>query len=277
MMMMFIYTFSIILIVVAKSNGQDAPPLDSPPAAAFAPQAPPVSGDCGYTRLPNLMKKEGGNIASYNVNYETCKSYCSGEPACNSFTYCSIGELKCHLKRKVVNPNKPRKNKNSCTTSYPNSCKGREVCKREGDACGSAGNGENYGTCCTNGFAPTECRYDGTPGSVEKCSVVERERCKREGDACGTAGNGQNYGTCCNDGFAPVECQYSGRPGGVGKCSVVTPCEDDPNWTDFRHGGDGNAHCVDMTLDWCNNQGAYSTEAKRACPKSCGVCTPRYY
>ena len=76
------------------------------------------------------MKKEGGNIASYNVNYETCKSYCSGEPACNSFTYCSIGELKCHLKRKVVNPNKPRKNKNSCTTSYPNSCKGTYLCNK---------------------------------------------------------------------------------------------------------------------------------------------------
>merc|ERR1711894_203799 len=102
------------------------------------------------------------------------------------------------------NPNKPRQNKNSCTTSYANSCKGREVCKREGDACGSAGNGEDYGTCCTNGFAPTECRYDGPPGSVGTCRVVvldilnmivERERCKQEGESC-DAGF-QSHGTCC--------------------------------------------------------------------------------
>ena len=27
-----------------------------------------------------------------------------------------------------------------------------------------------------------------------------------------------------------------------------------------------------MTLDWCENQGNYSIEAKRACPKACKIC-----
>ena len=39
--------------------------------------------------------------------------------------------------------------------------------------------------------------------------------------------------------------------------------------------GDGKSSCVDMTANpgWCQNYGDYSIEAKRACPKSCGVCS----
>ena len=48
-------------------------------------------------------------------------------------------------------------------------------------------------------------------------------------------------------------------------------CKDDPNWYDAEY-GDGKGKCVDMTTDWCQNHGEYSSEAKRACPKKCGVC-----
>ena len=53
-------------------------------------------------------------------------------------------------------------------------------------------------------------------------------------------------------------------------------CEDDENWKDSDH-GDGLGRCADMTEDWCQNHGDYSTEAKRACPKACGVCQGRVY
>ena len=49
-------------------------------------------------------------------------------------------------------------------------------------------------------------------------------------------------------------------------------CQDDPYWRDSKYGGDGNARCIDLTLDWCNNHGQYSKEAQRACPASCGLC-----
>ena len=49
-------------------------------------------------------------------------------------------------------------------------------------------------------------------------------------------------------------------------------CQDDPRWRDSKYGGDGNARCIDLTLDWCNNHGQYSKEAQRACPASCGLC-----
>ena len=48
-------------------------------------------------------------------------------------------------------------------------------------------------------------------------------------------------------------------------------CKDDPNWDDVDY-GDGKGKCVDMTTDWCQNHGEYSSEAKRACPRTCGVC-----
>ena len=48
-------------------------------------------------------------------------------------------------------------------------------------------------------------------------------------------------------------------------------CQDDQNWVDSKF-GDGKGNCKDMTIDWCENQGNYSIEAKRACPKACKVC-----
>ena len=53
-------------------------------------------------------------------------------------------------------------------------------------------------------------------------------------------------------------------------------CQDDQNWVDSKF-GDGLGKCKDMTLDWCENQGNYSIEAKRACPKACKVCKGEFY
>ena len=56
------------------------------------------------------------------------------------------------------------------------------------------------------------------------------------------------------------------------RCSVTDDsCKDDPNWYDAEY-GDGKGKCVDMTTDWCQKHGEYSSEAKRACPRKCGVC-----
>ena len=49
-------------------------------------------------------------------------------------------------------------------------------------------------------------------------------------------------------------------------------CEDDPKWHDTKY-GDGSDRCSTMTYELCNYPGNYSSEAKRACPKSCGVCS----
>ena len=48
-------------------------------------------------------------------------------------------------------------------------------------------------------------------------------------------------------------------------------CEDDQNWVDSKF-GNGKSKCVDMIPDWCQNYGSYSSEAKHACPKTCGQC-----
>ena len=49
-------------------------------------------------------------------------------------------------------------------------------------------------------------------------------------------------------------------------------CEDDRNWRDTLH-GDGKDSCDSMNPDFCTNHGEYSIEAKRACPRACGVCS----
>ena len=54
-------------------------------------------------------------------------------------------------------------------------------------------------------------------------------------------------------------------------------CEDDENWKDTEYGISPYVSCADMIDDWCQNYGDYSTEAKRACPKACGVCKGRIY
>ena len=52
---------------------------------------------------------------------------------------------------------------------------------------------------------------------------------------------------------------------------IFAACRDDPRWRDDKY-GDGKDKCKDLTLDWCNNKGKYSIEAREACPKSCGLC-----
>ena len=56
------------------------------------------------------------------------------------------------------------------------------------------------------------------------------------------------------------------------KVILISDCRDDSDWKDNRYGGDGKSRCKDLTLDWCNNHGKYSDEARRACPRSCGLC-----
>jgi len=276
MKMMGIYTFVVILIAVTKINSQG---VSAPAPAAFAPQAPSPPGDCGYSRLSNLVRDEGSNIQSYNQHdYETCKSYCSSNSDCKSFSYCEFGNPNCHLKRKVIYGGEALKNKATCSTSYPKTCESQErtTCKKRKQSCGYAGNGEFYGSCCNN----MECKSNsnGAVGGVAKCSRG-RERCKKNGQSCGSVGNGENYGNCCNN----MKCEYNNRPGGVGKCQVPPPCVDDNNWNDMRHGGNGNESCKDFrnnNKNWCNLKSttgnpkwsAYSAEARRACPKACGVC-----
>ena len=53
-------------------------------------------------------------------------------------------------------------------------------------------------------------------------------------------------------------------------------CEDDPNWLDDKF-GDGTGGCAHMTTDWCQKYGDYASEAKCACPKTCGVCSSGIY
>jgi len=270
---MGIYTFVVILIAVTKINSQG---VSAPAPAAFAPQAPSPPGGCGYyTKLSKLVRDEGSNIQSYTVDYETCKNYCRSNSDCKSFSYCTASSgFNCHLKRKIIYGSEELQNKYSCTTSYPNSCEERNACKKRKQSCGYAGNGENYGSCCNN----MECKNDGVPGRVGKCSRG-RQACKKNGQSCGSAGNGENYGNCCNN----MKCEYNNRPGGVGKCQVPPPCVDDNNWNDMRHGGNGNESCKDFrnnNKNWCNLKSttgnpkwsAYSAEARRACPKACGVC-----
>lgn len=49
-------------------------------------------------------------------------------------------------------------------------------------------------------------------------------------------------------------------------------CEDDPDWVDDKFDGDGASTCADLKIKWCYNYGEYSAEARRACPKTCGLC-----
>lgn len=55
-------------------------------------------------------------------------------------------------------------------------------------------------------------------------------------------------------------------------------CEDDESWTDSVH-GDGSHTCfmVGQSQAWCFLRGAYSLEAQRSCPYSCGVCTAPFH
>lgn len=53
----------------------------------------------------------------------------------------------------------------------------------------------------------------------------------------------------------------------------VCGCRDTPGWKDTVY-GDGTATCADLVRHpaWCANNDAYSREARRACPASCGLC-----
>ena len=82
---------------------------------------------CGYNSLSNLLQDEGekiGNPNGYNIGLDKCKQKCTDTYACKSFTWCSIGFTKCHMKGKIVNVDRyePTKNDPNCKTYYPKDC-----------------------------------------------------------------------------------------------------------------------------------------------------------
>jgi len=93
--------------------------------------------------------------------------------------------------------------------------------------------------------------------------------------------DGYNFIQHHNNGFCGCfkSCDYAKPASSYGARAKVyvfqkPKCADDPNWRDNSYGGTGTAVCVDMKSNpsWCTNHGDYSTEARRACPVSCGVC-----
>ena len=77
--------------------------------------------------MSNLLQDEGekiGNPNGYNIGLDKCKQKCTDTYACKSFTWCSIGFTKCHMKGKIVNVDRyePTKNDPNCKTYYPKDC-----------------------------------------------------------------------------------------------------------------------------------------------------------
>ena len=89
--------------------------------------------NCGYEILNDLVQDEGENIESNQMNYNDCAKKCTETKECNSFSYCAVllaqvdTRTRCHLKKKVVNPNEPKKIKATCSTSYLKACEGIKI------------------------------------------------------------------------------------------------------------------------------------------------------
>ena len=54
------------------------------------------------------------------------------------------------------------------------------------------------------------------------------------------------------------------------------PCKDDAGWKDTKYGTEPFGDCATVAEDpkACKDYGVYSTEARRACPRSCAECGP---
>ena len=80
---------------------------------------------CGYDSM-ELLRDEGikvGNTRGYNEDLDHCKQRCSLFSVCKSFTWCSTGFVRCHMKGKVVDPNRDsKKGDPNCRTYYPKTC-----------------------------------------------------------------------------------------------------------------------------------------------------------
>jgi len=252
--------FFVVSSIVYTAIGQDE--------IAYAPIPIDRNSDkiCGYNSLSNLLQDEGekiGNPNGYNIGLDKCKQKCTDTYACKSFTWCSIGFTKCHMKGKIVNVDRyePTKNDPNCKTYYPKDCIFGD-CKC-GNSC-RMGNGrigvcqEDNETCAQNINQPF-CPED-------------RRNCKLAGESCGPSATGRNNGECCYEGGFQCLASWRLAPGAESSCRR---CEDDSFWKDGKH-GDGKARCVDLTLDYCNNRERYgddyTEEARKNCPKSCGLC-----
>jgi len=260
---------SAILLVVSNTMGQDQPPPETPIILQAPPGAPidrSFDKSCGYNSLSNLLQDEGnkiGNKNGYNIGLEECKQKCSDTYDCKSFTWCEVGFTKCHMKGKLVNVNRnePMKNDAFCKTYYPKTC--NVIGCKCGTSCrmsnGRSGVCQEDNKTCANNFLQPFCQDD-------------RRRCQGNGESCGIGNGGFDNGECCFEYICLPPSSL--RPGAESKCGR---CRDDPNWTDYNYGDKNNlSKCINLTLDYCNNVEAYgenyTEEARRFCPKSCGLC-----
>jgi len=137
-------------------------------------------------------------------------------------------------------------------------CQGLEC----GESCLS---GDIVGVCNVAGECVEDIRSVTTSGEC-------RSQCKRFGQTCGPGPYGDE-GECCYEKGLTCIGSSTLAPGAQSTCGV---CEDHVNWTDELHGEEPHLRCKDLTLEFCNNQRKYKLdyiiEARKNCPKSCGIC-----
>jgi len=137
-------------------------------------------------------------------------------------------------------------------------CQGLEC----GESCLS---GDIVGVCNVAGECVADIR------SVTVSGECGSKQCKRFGQTCGPGAYGDE-GECCYENGLTCLGPFTLLPGAQSTCGV---CEDHLNWIDDQY-GDGKSRCIDLTLDYCNNHNEwgmkYIREARKNCPKSCGIC-----
>jgi len=256
----------------AIGRPQDDPPIAYAPLAPRPPIDPIDDKACGYNDLGSLLQDEGpkiGNQNGYNVGLEECKQKCTDTYDCKSLTWCEIGFTKCHMKGKIVNVDRyePTKSGTTCKTYYPKSCQRPGQCTC-GDSCWT---GSTQGVCLEDN------KTCGQPFNTPFCPGAKKT-CQGFGEKCGFGSStGYSYGECCND-EQDLHCMEnpSTAPGAEKTCRH---CEDNLSWTDYKY-GDGKDKCINLTLNWCNNgngeftqeQLNYAEEARKNCPRACGLC-----
>ena len=83
-----------------------------------------IDKSCGYGSI-ELLRDEGikvGNTGGYDIDLDQCKQHCNAFSVCKSFTWCSTGFVRCHMKGKYVKLTDARKGDPNCRTYYPKMC-----------------------------------------------------------------------------------------------------------------------------------------------------------